>query len=224
MLSPAEAFWAGVILGSAAVYLVVNPLEWMADRKKAEGRVIRDLDAGTTVGMHGHWPISHPKDPRRKSVEYEVRKGGVGYNTPAPGAVPPSGRLSDYTNPPLSPPQDPKCQGFAFCDHPHDRTMRCVCHLANKPATGTPPNGRSAAQESPIHPQAARVALDLHKAAQANIVALWSALRMIREAVEELAPPGSVPNDEYLGPEPHEEAQAIIAGIVALADQKEAAQ
>jgi len=31
---------------------------------------------------------------------------------------------------------------------------------------------------------------------------LWAALRLIRETVEELAPPGSVPNDEYLGPEP----------------------
>jgi hypothetical protein len=45
---------------------------------------------------------------------------------------------------------------------------------------------------------------------------LWSALRAIRETVEELAPPGSVPNDEYLTPEPMREAEAIIRGIHVL--------
>ena len=45
---------------------------------------------------------------------------------------------------------------------------------------------------------------------------LWAALRLIRETVEELAPPGSVPNDEYLGPEPMLEAEAIIRGIYAI--------
>ena len=34
--------------------------------------------------------------------------------------------------------------------------------------------------------------------------------------MEELAPPGSVPNDEYLGPEPMLEAEAIIRGIYAI--------
>jgi hypothetical protein len=46
---------------------------------------------------------------------------------------------------------------------------------------------------------------------------LWAALRAIREAVEELAPPGSVPNDEYLSPEPMREAEAITRGIHAIA-------
>ena len=45
---------------------------------------------------------------------------------------------------------------------------------------------------------------------------LWAALRLIRETVEELAPPGSVPNDEYLGPEPMLEAEAIIRGIYTI--------
>jgi hypothetical protein len=45
---------------------------------------------------------------------------------------------------------------------------------------------------------------------------LWAALRLIRETVEELAPPGSVPNDEYLSPEPMREAEAIIRGIYAI--------
>jgi hypothetical protein len=46
---------------------------------------------------------------------------------------------------------------------------------------------------------------------------LWSALRLIREAVEELAPPGAVPNDEYLGSEPMQEAEVIVRGIHAIA-------
>ena len=49
------------------------------------------------------------------------------------------------------------------------------------------------------------------------------ALRLIREAVEELAPPGSIPNDEYLGPEPMREAEAIIRGIDAIARQSRCA-
>ena len=50
-----------------------------------------------------------------------------------------------------------------------------------------------------------------------NFRELWAALRLIRETVEELAPPGSVPNDEYLTPEPMREAEAIIRGIHAIA-------
>jgi hypothetical protein len=42
----------------------------------------------------------------------------------------------------------------------------------------------------------------------------------VRETVEELAPAGSVPNDEYLGPEPMREAEAIIRGIQAIADRQ----
>jgi hypothetical protein len=47
---------------------------------------------------------------------------------------------------------------------------------------------------------------------------LWAALRLIRETVEEMAAPGSVPNDEYLTPEPMREAEAIVRGIHAIAD------
>jgi hypothetical protein len=53
----------------------------------------------------------------------------------------------------------------------------------------------------------------------ANFHELWAAPRKIREAVEELAPPGSVPNDEYLTPEPVREAEAIIRGIRAIAGE-----
>jgi hypothetical protein len=53
----------------------------------------------------------------------------------------------------------------------------------------------------------------------ANFHELWAALRKIREAVEELAPSGSVPNDEYLTPEPVREAEAIIRGIRAIAGE-----
>ena len=50
-----------------------------------------------------------------------------------------------------------------------------------------------------------------------NMRELWAALRLIRETVEGLAPPGSVPNSEYLAPEPLREAEAIIRGIHAIA-------
>lgn len=52
--------------------------------------------------------------------------------------------------------------------------------------------------------------------ARENIAELWSALAMIREVVEDLAPPGSVPNQEYLEPPPMLEAEAIIRGILAI--------
>jgi hypothetical protein len=52
----------------------------------------------------------------------------------------------------------------------------------------------------------------------------WDSLRMIREAVETLAPPGAVRSEEAvlatLGPEPVHEAQAIIEGIQKLAAAK----
>jgi hypothetical protein len=46
-----------------------------------------------------------------------------------------------------------------------------------------------------------------------NRVALWEALHLIREEVEQHAPPGSVTSVEYVLPDPHREAEAIINGI-----------
>jgi len=59
---------------------------------------------------------------------------------------------------------------------------------------------------------------DLERAAMQNVRELRGALKAIREAVEELAPPGSVPSEEHLTPEPMREAEAIIRGIQAIAD------
>ncbi|MBV9829079.1 MAG: hypothetical protein JO001_25945 [Alphaproteobacteria bacterium] len=58
---------------------------------------------------------------------------------------------------------------------------------------------------------------DLERAAVQNVREFREALKAIRDAVEELAPPGSVSNDEYLTPEPMLEAEAIIRGIRAIA-------
>jgi hypothetical protein len=58
---------------------------------------------------------------------------------------------------------------------------------------------------------------DLERVAMNNVRELREALRAIREAVEELAPPGTVPNEEHLTPEPMVEAEAIIRGIHAIA-------
>lgn len=50
-----------------------------------------------------------------------------------------------------------------------------------------------------------------------NLRDLWAALGMIREAVEALAPPGSVKSSDHLDdPEPSTEAEALIIGITAL--------
>ena len=51
-----------------------------------------------------------------------------------------------------------------------------------------------------------------------DLINLWQALRLVREAVEDCAPPGAVPNDEYLTPEPWLEAEALVRGIYAIAD------
>lgn len=49
--------------------------------------------------------------------------------------------------------------------------------------------------------------------------ALWDALRMIREAVETHAPAGTLPAREQTGPEPQDEAEALIAAILAIASK-----
>ena len=59
---------------------------------------------------------------------------------------------------------------------------------------------------------------DLERAAMNNVRELREALKAIREVVEELAPPGTVPNEEHLTPEPMVEAEALIRGIQAIAD------
>lgn len=60
---------------------------------------------------------------------------------------------------------------------------------------------------------------DLERAAMNNVRELREALKAIREAVEELAPPGTVRNDEYMTPEPMLEAEALIRGIHAIAGE-----
>ena len=59
--------------------------------------------------------------------------------------------------------------------------------------------------------------LDELVACRALLVEARAALSLIRETVEDLAPPGSVPNDEYLTPEFSVEAAAIVTGIYAIA-------
>jgi hypothetical protein len=49
--------------------------------------------------------------------------------------------------------------------------------------------------------------------ARDNLRALWHALHMIRDCIEELGPVGALPPEEHLMPEPHHEAEALIAGI-----------
>lgn len=53
---------------------------------------------------------------------------------------------------------------------------------------------------------------------------LWAALRMIREAIEIQAPPGAVKAREETGAEPMGEAEAIVAGILALSGELDSIQ
>jgi hypothetical protein len=61
------------------------------------------------------------------------------------------------------------------------------------------------------------VTLDHYRAAMADARA---ALRMIREVVEQHAPPGSVPNEERIEPPFVDEAEALVRGILAIVDDK----
>jgi hypothetical protein len=57
-------------------------------------------------------------------------------------------------------------------------------------------------------------------ASRANLQALWQALALIRDAIEELAPVGAMRSGEVVmgaeGPEPHHEAEELIRGIQAI--------
>jgi hypothetical protein len=48
-----------------------------------------------------------------------------------------------------------------------------------------------------------------------------AALRMIREVVEQHAPPGSVPGEENVEPPFVNEAEALVRGILAIAKAKD---
>jgi hypothetical protein len=58
-----------------------------------------------------------------------------------------------------------------------------------------------------------RVALETYRDARA-------AMALIREAVEDCAPPGSVTREGYLTPEFTVQAEALIRGIYAIADRR----
>jgi hypothetical protein len=47
-----------------------------------------------------------------------------------------------------------------------------------------------------------------------------AALRMIREVVEQNAPPGSVPSEEYVEPPFTKEAEVLVKGILAIVGAK----
>ncbi len=62
--------------------------------------------------------------------------------------------------------------------------------------------------------------VDSAAASRANLQALWQALALIRDAIEELAPVGAMRSSEAVmgaeGPEPHHEAEELIRGIQAI--------
>ena len=62
----------------------------------------------------------------------------------------------------------------------------------------------------------ARLALE-RRVFRDNMKNCRAALRMIREAVETHAPPGSVPAEEYVEPPFTAEAEALVKGILAIA-------
>ena len=64
------------------------------------------------------------------------------------------------------------------------------------------------------------MAEDRYEALLANYRNAWAGLRLIREAVETLGPPGVLPSGEAVislyGPEPIHEAQAIVDALAAI--------
>jgi hypothetical protein len=57
---------------------------------------------------------------------------------------------------------------------------------------------------------------DIHAVCTANVREAWSALRMIREALEQHCPPGTVSNSKRLEPTFTAEAIALVKAIDAL--------
>ena len=57
-----------------------------------------------------------------------------------------------------------------------------------------------------------RIAIESYRDARA-------AMALIREAVEDCAPPGSVTREDYLTPEFTVQAEALVRGIYAIADR-----
>jgi hypothetical protein len=58
---------------------------------------------------------------------------------------------------------------------------------------------------------------DIHAVCPANVREAWAALCMIREALEQHCPPGTVPNSEHVEPTFMTEAQALAKAIDELA-------
>ena len=62
--------------------------------------------------------------------------------------------------------------------------------------------------------------MDRYEALLENYRNAWAGLRMIREAVETLGPPGVLPSGEAVmslyGPEPIHEAQAIVDALASI--------
>jgi hypothetical protein len=58
---------------------------------------------------------------------------------------------------------------------------------------------------------------DIHAVCTANVREAWSALRMIREALEQHCPPGTVPDSKRLEPTLTAEAMALVKAIDELA-------
>ena len=72
--------------------------------------------------------------------------------------------------------------------------------------------------EDRLQAECARLREDL-EVARVEAREAWDALRMIRSAVEELAPAGAMQPSEAVGPLAHEEATEIIRGIRAMVDR-----
>lgn len=64
----------------------------------------------------------------------------------------------------------------------------------------------------------------LAEVGQGNCRALWSALRMVRDAIEEVGPVGALPSVEHEGVEPHEVAEHLVAAIGRLTAERDEAQ
>jgi hypothetical protein len=81
------------------------------------------------------------------------------------------------------------------------------------------PDGRDDGRRQELEEAITELMTQAAEQALANYRAAREALALVRQTVEELAPPGTVTNNEQIGPDPIEEAEALIRGIEAIAAQ-----
>jgi Restriction alleviation protein Lar len=121
-------------------------------------------------------------------------------------------------------PDNPGHEYWISCQSCQASSLMRSNYDATRAAWNARPLGVAQPPNETYHETVRRVAAAREKgyaAARANLQEAWSALAMIRETIETLAPSGSVKAAEHLdGPTFMHEAEALVAGILALSSAR----